>query len=242
MLSYQTIQELIDKAVEEHKRLSDIILTDQANVLNRSEKELYHEMKERLDVMKESLSKGLAQENRSVSGLVGGNAQLFQKAMAEGRLFGGPVLDGAILKAIAIAEVNTAMGRIVAAPTAGSCGILPAVLFTVAEKLNSTQDDLVRGLFTAAGFGIVIAKTAGISGATGGGQAECGSASGMAAAAVVEMAGGTPEQSGQACALALKNILGLVCDPVVGLVEVPCVKRNAGRQRLSSSRHGLGRH
>ncbi len=228
MLSYQTIQELIEKAVSEHKRLSDIILIDQSNVLNRTKEELYQEMKERLDIMKESLAKGLAQENKSLSGLVGGNAKLFQDAMTHDRLLGGHVLDSAILKALAISEVNAAMGRIVAAPTAGSCGILPAVLFTAAEKLNSTQDDLIRALFTAAGFGIVIAKVAGVSGATGGCQAECGSASGMAAAAVVELAGGTPEQSGHACAIALKNILGLVCDPVAGLVEVPCVKRNAG--------------
>ena len=129
---------------------------------------------------------------------------------------------------IAVAEGNVAMGRIVAAPTAGSCGILPAVLLSVGERLNSSQDDLVRALFTAAGFGIVIAKKAGISGAVGGCQAECGSASGMAAAVAVELAGGTPEQSGHACAIALKNSLGLVCDPVAGLVEVPCVKRNAG--------------
>ncbi|HBW38128.1 L-serine ammonia-lyase, iron-sulfur-dependent, subunit alpha [Desulfosporosinus sp. BICA1-9] len=227
MISYTSIQELIEKSTLEGKRLSAIILEDQAEVLGQSQTELYRKMQERLGVMRESLGKGLSQINKSFSGMVGGDSQLLQEAMAKSKLLGGQVLDGAILKAIAIAEVNAAMGRIVAAPTAGSCGILPGVLLTVAEKLNSSEEDLVNALFTASGVGIVIAKNAGISGAAGGCQAECGSASGMAAAAVVEMAGGTPEQCGHACAIALKNILGLVCDPVAGLVEVPCVKRNA---------------
>lgn len=227
MISYTSIQELIEKSTLEGKRLSAIILEDQAEVLGQSQTELYRKMQERLGVMRESLGKGLSQINKSFSGMVGGDSQLLQEAMAKSKLLGGQVLDGAILKAIAIAEVNAAMGRIVAAPTAGSCGILPGVLLTAAEKLNSSEEDLVNALFTASGVGIVIAKNAGISGAAGGCQAECGSASGMAAAAVVEMAGGTPEQCGHACAIALKNILGLVCDPVAGLVEVPCVKRNA---------------
>lgn len=227
MISYTSIQELIEKSTLEGKRLSEIILEDQAEVLGQSQTELYRKMQERLGVMRESLEKGLSQINKSFSGMVGGDSQLLQEAMAKGKLLGGRVLDGAILKAIAIAEVNAAMGRIVASPTAGSSGILPGVLLTAAEKLNSSEEDLVNALFTASGVGIVIAKNAGISGATGGCQAECGSASAMAAAAVVEMAGGTPEQCGHACAIALKNILGLVCDPVAGLVEVPCVKRNA---------------
>lgn len=227
MISYTSIQELIEKSTLEGKRLSEIILEDQAEVLGQSQTKLYRKMQERLGVMRESLEKGLSQINKSFSGMVGGDSQLLQEAMAKGKLLGGQVLDGAILKAIAIAEVNAAMGRIVAAPTAGSCGILPGVLLTAAEKLNSSEEDLVNALFTASGVGIVIAKNAGISGAAGGCQTECGSASGMAAAAVVEMAGGTPEQCGHACAIALKNILGLVCDPVAGLVEVPCVKRNA---------------
>lgn len=227
MISYMSIQELIEKSTLEGKRLSEMILEDQAEVLGQSQMELYRKMQERLGVMRESLEKGLSQINKSFSGMVGGDSQLLQEAMAKGKLLGGQVLDGAILKAIAIAEVNAAMGRIVAAPTAGSCGILPGVLLTAAEKLNSSEEDLVNALFTASGVGIVIAKNAGISGAVGGCQAECGSASGMAAAAVVEMAGGTPEQCGHACAIAMKNILGLVCDPVAGLVEVPCVKRNA---------------
>lgn len=120
------------------------------------------------------------------------------------------------------------MGRIVAAPTAGSCGILPAALLTIAEERNIPDKDVVMALFTASAVGLVIANKASIAGAEGGCQAECGAASAMAAAAIVEMCGGTPEMCEHACAIALKNILGLVCDPVAGLVEIPCIKRNAG--------------
>ncbi len=228
MLTYQSIQELIEQASSQGKPLSQLIIEEQAESLNRTPEELFREMKKRLSVMRESLQKGIEQDNFSVSGLVGGDAKLLQKAMAEGKLLGGEVFDTALINSIAVAEVNAAMGKIVAAPTAGSCGILPAMIFTAAEKLNSSEEEQVRALFTASGIGMVIAKIASVSGAVGGCQAECGSASAMAAAAVVEMAGGTPEQSGHACAIALKNILGLVCDPVGGLVEVPCVKRNAG--------------
>jgi L-serine dehydratase len=228
MISYKSIQELVGTATSAGKKISDVIMEDQAKALGKSEDELYREMKYRLDIMKESLLKGLSQENPSLSGLVGKNARLLQDAMANGKLLGGKVFDGALLRAIAIAEVNAAMGRIVAAPTAGSCGILPAVLLAAAEELRASEEEQVKAIFTASGIGMVITRIAGVSGAAGGCQAECGSASAMAAAAVVEMAGGTPEQSAHACAIALKNILGLVCDPVAGLVEVPCVKRNAG--------------
>lgn len=227
MISFNTIHELIETADRERKKLSEIILADQAQVMNRSPEDIYQQMKNLLDVMKESLDKGLSRNKRSVSGLVGGDARILQNAMANERMLAGKVLNGAMMRAIAIAEHNAGMGRVVAAPTAGSCGILPAVLLTAAEELHSTEEDMVLALITASGLGIVIARIAGVSGAAGGCQAECGSASAMAAAAVVEMAGGTPEQCGQACAIALKSILGLVCDPVAGLVEVPCVKRNA---------------
>lgn len=228
MISYKSVRELVEAAGSAGKKLSLVILEDQARVMERSEAELCLEMKSRLDVMKSSLQAGVSRENPSLSGLVGRDAVLLRQAMERGSLLGGPVFDGALLKAIAIAEVNAAMGRVVAAPTAGSCGILPAVLLTAAERLGSSEEELVRALFTASGIGMVITKVAGVSGAVGGCQAECGSASAMAAAAAVELAGGTPEQSAHACAIALKNILGLVCDPVAGLVEVPCVKRNAG--------------
>ena len=130
-------------------------------------------------------------------------------------------------RAIAVAEVNASMGRIVAAPTAGACGVLPGVLLTVQEILKASEEDMVMTLFTAAGIGMIIAERASISGAEGGCQAEIGAASAMAAGAAVELAGGRPEETSHAAAIALKNFLGLVCDPVAGLVEVPCIKRNA---------------
>ena len=131
-------------------------------------------------------------------------------------------------RALAVSELNAAMGRIVAAPTAGSCGILPAAIVTMQEEYSLDEYDCVMALFTASAVGMVIGNNASLAGASGGCQAECGSASAMAAAAIVELAGGTPQMSGEACAIAIKNILGLVCDPVAGLVEIPCIKRNAG--------------
>ena len=131
------------------------------------------------------------------------------------------------MRAVSVAEVNASMGRIVASPTAGSCGILPGAIITMQKERNLSDDACVKALLTASAIGMVIAKNASLSGAEGGCQAECGSAAAMAAGALVELAGGTPEQISNAVAIAIKNILGLVCDPVAGLVEIPCIKRNA---------------
>jgi len=136
-------------------------------------------------------------------------------------------MSGAISKALAVAEINACMGKIVAAPTAGSCGVLPAVLLAVEESRQVSEKELLLALFTAAGLGMILAERASVSGAEGGCQAEIGSAAAMAAAAAVELAGGSPRQTADAAAIAMKSMLGLVCDPVGGLVEVPCVKRNA---------------
>ena len=127
---------------------------------------------------------------------------------------------------MALSDCNAAMGRRVACPTAGSCGIVPAVLLTLLEVRGHDEDAVVASLFNVAGIGMVIARNASVSGAQGGCQAECGSASAMAASAAVELLGGTPRMCAEACAIAIKTVLGLVCDPVAGLVEVPCVKRN----------------
>jgi len=150
-----------------------------------------------------------------------------QNYIKSGKTLTGNLLLDAVSKAVATNEVNAAMGTICATPTAGSAGVVPGTLFAVKEKLNPTRMEMIEFLFTAAAFGFVVANNASISGAAGGCQAEVGSASGMAAAAIVELAGGTPAQAAEAMAITLKNMLGLVCDPVAGLVEVPCVKRNA---------------
>ena len=139
----------------------------------------------------------------------------------------GTFLTRAMSRALAVAGCNASMGKIVAAPTAGSCGILPGCLVSLYEDRGVSRDAVVLSMFTAGAFGMVIAQNASIAGAQGGCQAECGSAAGMAAASLVELMGGTPQQCADACAIALVNQMGLVCDPVAGLVEIPCIKRNA---------------
>jgi L-serine dehydratase len=187
---------------------------------------LNERMRDRLQVMRDAVARGLG-GGRSRSGLTGGDARLMRQAPEAVRAIGGEPLCSAISYALAVSEVNACMGRIVAAPTAGSCGIIPGVLLAVGERLGSGDDELIEALFAAGAIGSVIERKSTLSGAAGGCQAECGSAAAMAAAAVVQLSGGSPEQCIQAVALALKGMLGLVCDPVAGLVEVPCIKRNA---------------
>ena len=163
---------------------------------------------------------------RRVSGLVGGDGLKMRLYARRGESIGGEFMDEVIVQAISMAESNACMRRIVAAPTAGSCGVVPAVLLPLCEREHYTQHELLEALYVASGIGAVIAYRASISGAAGGCQAEIGTASAMAAGALVSLRGGTNEQIGHAVAIALKNLMGLVCDPVAGLVEVPCVKRN----------------
>ena len=167
---------------------------------------------------------------RSCSGLVGDNGSKMQRAIQNGGNGGllGTVPSAAVMMSLAAAESNACMGRIVAAPTAGSSGVLPGVLFAVAADRGFGRRQLAKGLVTSGAIGMVIASRATLSGAEGGCQAECGAAAAMAAGAVVDLCGGSPGQVGDAVAIVIKNMLGLVCDPVAGLVEVPCVKRNAG--------------
>ena len=200
----------------------------QNDIHAHSVEELDAYMHEVLSVMRDSAVKGMQKDLRSVSGLTGGNAYKLMEGVKTGATAGGSLLGRMAARALAVAECNAAMGRIVAAPTAGACGILPAVLLTLQEEYGYTDDQLVNALYVAGAFGLVIAHRASISGAQGGCQAECGSAAGMAAAAIVYLKGGSAAQSAAACSFALMNLLGLVCDPVKGLVEVPCVFRNVG--------------
>ncbi len=192
-------------------------------------------MLEALEVMRASAREGLAPDLRSVSGMTGGNAHLLMAAATGRKTPGGGLLGRICARALAVAECNAAMGRICAAPTAGACGILPAALLTMQEEHAFSDAQLLDALYTAGAFGLVIANRASISGAQGGCQAECGSAAGMTAAALVTLFDGTPAQAADACAFALMNLLGLVCDPVRGLVEVPCVFRNAGAVSVAVS-------
>lgn len=166
-------------------------------------------------------------DTKTMGGLIGGEYRKVKAYKEKGRTLSGETANRAMMRALACSQNNAAMGRICAAPTAGSCGILPAALLTGAEELGLGEEGMLQGAFTAAAVGKIIVQNATVAGAEGGCQAECGSAAAMAAAALTEMAGGTPEQALHAAAIALKNIMGLVCDPIAGLVESPCSKRNA---------------
>ena len=225
MLQYQTIAELCQAAEEAGKTLSEVILADQARQMETSEQVLYERMERSLNVMQEAVVSGMDPDLRSTSGLTGGDAAKMERYAESGGIT-GTFLNQAMARAIAVSEYNAAMGKIVAAPTAGSCGIIPGTILSVLEEGRCSRKQAVMSLFTTGGVGMVIANKASLAGAQGGCQAECGSASAMAAAALVELCGGTPTQAAHACAMALKNQMGLVCDPVAGLVEIPCIKRN----------------
>lgn len=220
-----TVSGLCAAAEERGVSISRVVLEEQARSMEATPEELYDRMQKNLEVMRQSVRAGMDPALRSTSGLSGGDAAKMQTYAATGGIT-GRFLNGAVARAIAVAEYNAAMGRIVAAPTAGSCGILPGTVVSLLEEGLCGEEEAVMALFTAGAFGRVIAERASVSGAQGGCQAECGSAAAMAAAALVELRGGTPAQCAHACAMAIKNQLGLVCDPVAGLVEIPCIKRN----------------
>lgn len=223
---FKTVHELIELAEKENKKISHIMIEQEMMVTKKSREEIIAQMDKNLQVMERAIEKGFSGVT-SHSGLTGGDAVLLQNYIKKGNLLSGNLLLNAVSMAVATNEVNAAMGMICATPTAGSAGVVPGTLFAIKNKLNPTREEMIEFLFTAGAFGYVVANHAFISGAQGGCQAEVGSASGMASAAIVEMAGGTPSQSAHAMAITLKNMLGLVCDPVAGLVEVPCIKRNA---------------
>lgn len=223
---FRNVAELVELAEKNHVKIAEIMIRQEIEVSGRSREDIIAQMDNNLAVMERAVERGL-NGVKSHSGLTGGDAVLLQNYINSGKSLSGNLLLDAVSKAVATNEVNAAMGIICATPTAGSAGVVPGTLFAVKEKLNPTRMEMIEFLFTTAAFGFVVANNASISGAAGGCQAEVGSASGMAAAAIVEMAGGTPKQSAEAFAITLKNMLGLVCDPVAGLVEVPCVKRNA---------------
>lgn len=223
---FRNVAELVELAEKNQVKIAEIMIRQEIEVSGRSREDIIAQMDNNLQVMERAVERGLAGV-KSQTGLTGGDAVLLQKYIDSGKSLAGNLLLDAVSKAVATNEVNAAMGIICATPTAGSAGVVPGTLFAVKEKLNPTRMEMIEYLFTTAAFGFVVANNASISGAAGGCQAEVGSAAGMAAAAIVEMAGGTPQQSSDAFAITLKNMLGLVCDPVAGLVEVPCVKRNA---------------
>lgn len=225
MLEYSSIAELCQAAEQAGTTISQTALADQSEQMEQPAETLYQRMADSLGVMRDAVRAGMDPELRSTSGLTGGDAAKMARYAEQGGIT-GTFLNRAMARAIAVSEYNAAMGKVVAAPTAGSCGILPGTIVSMLEEDLCDERAAVMALFTAGAIGMVIAQQASIAGAQGGCQAECGSASAMAAAALVELCGGTPAQSAHACAMAIKNQLGLVCDPVAGLVEIPCIKRN----------------
>jgi len=223
---FRNVKELVELATTENKLISELMIEQEMLVTRRSREDIMKQMDTNLTVMEQAVEKGLKGVH-STSGLTGGDAVLLHNYMKKGNTLSGALLIDAVSKAVATNEVNAAMGTICATPTAGSAGVVPGTLFAVQNQLNPTREEMIRYLFTSGAFGFVVANNASISGAAGGCQAEVGSAAAMAAAAIVEMSGGSPQQCSEAFAISMKNMLGLVCDPVAGLVEVPCVKRNA---------------
>ena len=224
---FNKAEELLRLCNENNKKISEIVIQKEIKNSGVTYDELMNRMRYTLSVMKNSATSALNKEIRSVSGLTGGDSKKVEEYKNSGKALTGGLIISAMAKALSTSEINASMGRIVAAPTAGASGILPSALLSAGEKLGLTDDDLIAGLFAAAGIGEIVAKNATVSGAEGGCQAECGTAAAMAAAAIVEMAGGTPEASFDAASFALVNIMGLVCDPIGGLVEYPCALRNA---------------
>lgn len=221
------MSELVALARKQGKTIGEVVMEQEVQATGRSREEVFSNMEKSLSVMEQAVEKGIHEAVLSRSGLTGGDALRLREYAKEGRsLCQGVVLD-AVNFALATSEVNASMGLIVATPTAGSSGVLPGCLLAVGRQLGCSRQQMVNALFNAGGIGFVIANNATISGAAGGCQAEIGAAAAMAASAVVELAGGSPEQCAHGAAIALKNLLGLVCDPVAGLVEVPCVKRNS---------------
>lgn len=226
MMKIQSMTELVQVCESEGKTIGEIMLMMEAKNSGKGEETIIGMMEERLIKMKEAVDRGIKDGSTASSGISGGDAVRMYGYVNQGKSLSGHYISNAMTFSLATSESNARMGVIVATPTAGAAGILPGVLFSLHKNDGTPYKDLVMGLFTASMLGYVIANSSFISGAAGGCQAEVGSATAMAAGTIVELKGGTPKQAVNATAIAMKSLLGLVCDPVAGLVEVPCIKRN----------------
>jgi len=225
---YKNIRELLDFCQREKIPLWKAIVANEKKLSDTTEEKIFETMAKRYEIMKASAKKRLIDSPYPSETLINGVAKGQYDHAQNGGLCGG-FFNKVMAYALSCSEVNASMGKICAAPTAGSCGILPGVMVGVSEERHLEDMVVYQGLITAGGIGAVITQNATVSGAEGGCQAECGVAAAMAAAAVTEMLGGSPQQSATACSLALINVMGLVCDPVAGLVQIPCAQRNASQ-------------
>lgn len=222
---FHTGRDLLKICTREDVSIGDVALRYEIENGDNAREDIIAEMEKNLATMEESIRQGLEEDNISVTGLTGLDADKLL-AYKEHAIM-GPALTVITSAAMAVVEVNASMGKIVAAPTAGASGVLPGVVVGYGYLEKIPREKMIEALFNAGAIGILIARNASLSGASGGCQAEVGSGAAMAASALTEMRGGTPEQCLHAAAMTLKNLMGLVCDPVAGLVECPCIKRNA---------------
>ena len=225
MIEYHSIQNILDLCKEQDKKIWEVVLQADMDESGASGEQVFEKMRFMYRAMQEA-DQSYEANLKSQSGMVGGDGEKMRQYNATGKNLCSEYSSLAMEKALKMGESNACMKRIVAAPTAGSCGVIPAVLLSYEENKNAEEDELVKALFVASGIGKVVAEYASIAGAFGGCQAEIGTASSMAAGALAYLQGADNEQIMQAATFALKNMLGLACDPVGGLVEVPCVKRN----------------
>lgn len=226
---YTNIKELLQLAEGKEKALWQIILENEIILGDLNKEEIYKKLELRYQVMFDSAHKALERTYHTVGSLIEGISMKQHSYTEKEENICGSFINRVMALALSCSETNASLGKICAAPTAGSCGIIPAVLISMSEKLNCSREQVLQGLLTASGIGAIITKNATVSGAEGGCQAECGVAAAMAAAAAVEMAGGSPAMAVHGCTFALINVMGLVCDPVAGLVQVPCAQRNASQ-------------
>ncbi|MCY8231692.1 L-serine ammonia-lyase, iron-sulfur-dependent, subunit alpha [Priestia endophytica] len=225
-MKIRSMVDLIQACESEEKTIGEMMLLMEAKKSGKGKETIIGMMEERLIKMKEAIDNGIKDDSTAPSSLSGGDAVRMNGYMNQGKPLSGQYISHAMTFSLATSESNARMGVIVATPTAGAAGVLPGVLFSLHKNDGTSYKDLIMGLFTASMLGYVIANRSFISGAAGGCQAEVGSATAMAAGTIVELKGGTPKQAVNATAIAMKSLLGLVCDPVAGLVEVPCIKRN----------------
>lgn len=226
-MDFLTGKELLDLCAEHRLPISEIMRRRETGHTAQTDRDVTERLREALKIMKNAAHTPLEKPTTSMGGLIGGEARKLHLHFADRPGIAGPVLSRAICYSMAVLEVNASMGTIVAAPTAGSSGVLPGVLLALQDERNFTDEALLNGLLTAGAVGCLLMLNSSVSGAEAGCQAEVGSASAMSAAAAVELLGGTPDMCLQAASLALSNMLGLVCDPIAGLVESPCQSRNA---------------
>lgn len=224
---YTSAKSMMDACEEQNKTIYELQLDQEMEASDMTKEEIYDYLRKTYEIMKKSANAGLAEPITSMSGMTGKNAFKVNDYSMNSKSISGALITKAMARALSTSEVNASMGRIVAAPTAGASGILPATLVTMQDEFDYSDEEIFNALLTASAVGEIIAVNATISGAEGGCQAECGAAAAMAAAAIIELRGGSINDIFTAASFALKNIMGLICDPVCGLVEYPCNLRNA---------------